>query len=78
MQRLAIRAAWTDVSAKLSAHLATLDAAQLEKPADTEFPIEGGNTAQGCLTFLVQHDTYHLGQIALLRRFVGLEARSYR
>jgi uncharacterized damage-inducible protein DinB len=73
-----MRSAWQAVSRELSEHLAGLDAAALEKPAPYEFPIEDGKTTLGCLTFLIQHDTYHLGQIALLRRLLGLEPMSYR
>jgi uncharacterized damage-inducible protein DinB len=29
------------------------------------------------VTFLVQHESYHLGQIALLRRYAGLPAMKY-
>jgi len=29
------------------------------------------------LTFLTQHDSYHVGQLALLRRYMGLSAMSY-
>jgi uncharacterized damage-inducible protein DinB len=29
------------------------------------------------LTFFVQHDSYHIGQFALLRKHVGLPAMQY-
>jgi uncharacterized damage-inducible protein DinB len=73
-----VRAAWKDVGALLSRHIADLEASDLEKPAAFAFPIEGGGTLLGCLAFLVQHDSYHLGQVALLRRYLGLEAMSYK
>jgi uncharacterized damage-inducible protein DinB len=31
----------------------------------------------GALTFLVQHDSYHIGQLALLRKHAGLPAMRY-
>jgi uncharacterized damage-inducible protein DinB len=74
----AIRDAWKDVSGTLSTRLAALTAADLEKPAEAAFPIEEGGTTLGCLTFLLQHDSYHLGQVALLRRALGFPAMSYR
>jgi len=43
----------------------------------TRFPV-ADPTRLGTLAFLAQHDTYHIGQLALLRRFVGLKAMSYR
>lgn len=73
----AIRAAWSDVSKALAEHLETLDDDALAAKAPFAFPIDGGDTVLGCLTFLTQHDTYHLGQLALLRRQLGLEAMSY-
>jgi len=30
------------------------------------------------LTFLVQHDSYHVGQMAFLRRQLGKSAMTYR
>ena len=29
------------------------------------------------LTFMVQHDSYHLGQLSLLRKLAGLPGMSY-
>ena len=31
----------------------------------------------GALTFLVQHDSYHLGQLTFLRKLAGLPAMRY-
>jgi uncharacterized damage-inducible protein DinB len=73
-----VREAWKEVGERLSRHLADLSPADLEKPAPHAFPIEGGESLLGCLSFLVQHDSYHLGQVALLRRYIGLEAMSYK
>jgi uncharacterized damage-inducible protein DinB len=73
-----VRAAWKEVGERLSMHLADLSDDDLEKPAPFAFPIEGGGSLLGCLAFLVQHDSYHLGQVAFLRRYLGLEAMSYR
>lgn len=73
-----IRAAWRDVSASLSSRVASMPGADLDKPAPYAFPIEGGESVLGCLTFLVQHDSYHLGQVAFLRRALGLPAMAYR
>jgi uncharacterized damage-inducible protein DinB len=73
-----VREAWKDVGARLTEHIGGLSATDLEEAPAFAFPIEGGNTLLGCLTFLVQHDSYHLGQVALLRRYLGLEAMSYK
>ena len=73
-----VREAWKDVGERLSRYVAELEDADLEKSAPFAFPIEGGGTTLGCLAFLVQHDSYHLGQVALLRRYLGFEAMSYK
>ena len=72
-----IRAAWTSVSSTLDAQLDTLSSDDLDAAVDAKFPgVE--RTRLGALTFLVQHDSYHIGQLALLRKPAGLPAMSYR
>jgi hypothetical protein len=44
---------------------------------DARFP-GVDRTRLGALTFLTQHDSYHIGQLALLRKHAGLAAMSYR
>jgi len=73
----ALRAAWVEVSRHLDRVLATIDRARLDAPCEQRFP-GGDGTLEGALAFLVQHDSYHLGQIAMLRRQHGLPAMSYR
>jgi uncharacterized damage-inducible protein DinB len=69
--------AWTTVSAHLSEVFAGLTAAELDARTTQPFPIPGG-TALDAVAFLAQHDSYHLGQVAFLRRQLGLSAMSYR
>jgi uncharacterized damage-inducible protein DinB len=38
---------------------------------------EAGSAVLGVLTFLAQHDSYHVGQLSLLRRQLGLPAMKY-
>ena len=72
-----LRTAWVDVSRHLDRTLAACDRARLDAPCEQRFPGSDG-TLEGALAFLVQHDSYHLGQLALLRRQHGLAAMSYR
>jgi uncharacterized damage-inducible protein DinB len=69
-------AAWTAASHALRESLGGLDAAALDGPPKARFPA-GGATMLGALTFLVQHDSYHVGQLSLLRKHAGLPAMSY-
>jgi uncharacterized damage-inducible protein DinB len=72
----AIRTAWTAVSAALGDRLAAITPAELDAPITTQMPLET-RTTLGMLTFLVQHDSYHVGQLSLLRKYSGLPAMSY-
>jgi uncharacterized damage-inducible protein DinB len=71
-----IRAAWSAVSATLDQALATASPASLDAPVTTEMPLEH-KTTLGMLVFLVQHDSYHIGQLSLLRKYAGMAAMSY-
>jgi hypothetical protein len=67
---------WSEVSERMLSALDVLDAEALAGPPPFQFPIEDP-TLLGGLTFLVQHDTYHIGQLALLRKHWRLGAMSY-
>ena len=71
-----VRAAWDAASEAIDARLAALTAAELDAPAPQRFPA-GGPTLLGALAFLAQHDSYHVGQLALLRKAAGLPAMRY-
>jgi uncharacterized damage-inducible protein DinB len=65
------------VSTAIDERLEALTAEELAAPSERGFPgVE--RTRLGVLTFLVQHDAYHIGQLALLRKAAGLPAMSYR
>ncbi|HEY7682130.1 MAG TPA: DinB family protein [Gemmatimonadales bacterium] len=66
---------WEAISAHVAVHVERLDTAQLARAARA-LPGSDG-TLLGNLAFLAQHESYHLGQIALLRRQLGLPAMSY-
>jgi uncharacterized damage-inducible protein DinB len=69
------RIAWTEVSHAIRDRLEVLTAADLDASFGSRFP--GQHTVLGVLTFLVQHDSYHVGQLALLRKYAGLPAMRY-
>lgn len=71
-----IQAAWTAASHALRDRLDAMTAAELDAAVTTRFPTANA-TVIGVLAFLVQHDSYHLGQLALLRKHAGLPAMSY-
>ena len=71
-----VRRAWLAVSAQVSETLGGLGAEEIEKPGAHRFPIPD-TTPLGMLTFLAQHDSYHLGQAAFIRRQLGKPAMTY-
>ena len=68
-------AAWTAASHAIRDRLATLTATELDASVTIRLPAE--QTVLGVLAFLVQHDSYHIGQLSLLRKYVGLPAMAY-
>lgn len=71
-----IRAAWKAISNHLQEVLENLTSEELAQPNAHRFPL-GDNTRIGLIGFLFQHDSYHLGQIAFLRRQLGKPPMSY-
>jgi uncharacterized damage-inducible protein DinB len=71
-----IRYAWLAVSGHLRAVLRGMTAGELAEPDSHRFPVSDG-TRLGMITFLVQHDSYHLGQIGFIRRQLGKTPMSY-
>jgi uncharacterized damage-inducible protein DinB len=71
-----IRGAWSAVSRHLGATLGGVTAADLERPHAHRFPIPD-HTALGLIAFLVQHDSYHVGQTAFVRCQLGKPAMTY-
>jgi uncharacterized damage-inducible protein DinB len=72
-----IQAAWTKAAHLLRDRLDALTPADLDAPSTAKFPLFNG-TLLGTLTFLVQHDSYHVGQLSLLRKFSGLPAMRFQ
>ncbi|HEU5304180.1 MAG TPA: DinB family protein [Gemmatimonadales bacterium] len=71
-----IRSAWLAISAHLQRVLGAMSPADLSRPNAHRFPLSDG-TGLGLIAFLVQHDCYHLGQVAFLRRQLGKPAMAY-
>jgi uncharacterized damage-inducible protein DinB len=71
-----VRRAWLAVSAQLSDVLGELDAEAIDKPGAHRFPVPD-TTPLGMLAFLAQHDSYHVGQAAFIRRQLGKPAMTY-
>ena len=66
-----IQEASREVNARLFAKLAALTDADVSKPA-TRSPIPAVRTVGDQIAFLAMHDTYHVGQLAYVRKALGL------
>src|SRR5262245_28970882 len=71
-----ITAAWDAVSAHLLKVLEGLTEDDLKREATRRLPGSDG-TVGSVLPFMAQHDSYHIGQMAILRRQLGLGAMKY-
>jgi uncharacterized damage-inducible protein DinB len=71
-----IHRAWTTASHALRDKLAAMTAAELDARIESPFPMENP-TPLSLLAFFVQHDSHHIGQLALLRKHAGLPAMKY-
>lgn len=67
---------WEDISPKISSKLQSLRHGDLQLKSDKSFPIKD-NTKLGGISFLIGHESYHIGQIGLLRKYYGLDAVKY-
>lgn len=73
----AIRAGWDDVSPRVAERLGSMTSVDLAAQSSQRFP-GVAPTVLGGIAFLVKHESYHIGQLAYLRKYVGLPAMSYR
>jgi uncharacterized damage-inducible protein DinB len=67
---------WSEIGGILLETLENINELKLQEKVRFKFPIED-DTKFGTLTFMVQHETYHIGQIGILRRAHGLPPMKY-
>jgi len=72
-----IRSEWDGISERLETRLVWLTEDDLAAPSPQKFP-GVPPTVMGGIAFLMEHESYHIGQLSLLRKFHGLPAMSYR
>ena len=66
----ALREAWHDVAEKMSTGFANADPETLSIPAKQGAPTLDGSVA-GTIGFLCLHETYHVGQLGYLHKWLG-------
>jgi hypothetical protein len=65
-----VRNAWQEVTGKLFTSLANPNAELLSQPAPKGPPSFDGKVS-GLVAFLAFHETYHVGQVSYLRKWLG-------
>jgi uncharacterized damage-inducible protein DinB len=70
-----VLAEWEKLDSVFMKKLNTLSPKQLEVKLNMDFP--GGKTVQNMISFLSEHEAYHVGQLGMLRKFHGLPATQY-
>jgi len=70
-------AAWKALTGDMRVRFGTMTGEDLVAPSGERTPMDD-RSLLGVLSFLMQHESYHVGQLALLRKQVGLSAMSYR
>lgn len=66
-----ILAAWNEVTAGLMARFEALTDAELRAPSPQPLPTPD-RSMRGAIAFLAHHEAYHLGQMAYVRKCLGL------
>lgn len=71
-----LRSAWRKVSDVLSERFPALTAEALRRESPQMFPI-GDRSVRGGIAFLLTHEAFHIGQLAYVRKYLGLGPMSY-
>ncbi|HEX7961313.1 MAG TPA: DinB family protein [Terriglobales bacterium] len=66
-----IRAAWTEVAKELANAFSKVSETTLAQPTPENNAPTLDGTVSGLIAFFALHETYHVGQIGYLRKFLG-------
>lgn len=67
---------WRALAPTISACLDDLTTTELNAPSPQRLPVDDLSIGGG-IGFLLQHESYHVGQLALIRKFLGYPAMKY-
>jgi uncharacterized damage-inducible protein DinB len=70
-----IKKYWNRLTTGFVDGVSGLSSAQLE--SETPIRVPTGNTLSDLLSFIASHESYHIGQMSIIRKYLGLEAMSY-
>ncbi|HWB26004.1 MAG TPA: DinB family protein [Chitinophagaceae bacterium] len=71
-----LKTCWDEISPIFTGAISNLSAEQLAMPLP--FRVPTGDTFFDALNFMGSHEAYHIGQMSIIRRHLGLDAMSYQ
>jgi uncharacterized damage-inducible protein DinB len=71
-----IKKSWNDLAAAFVEKISGLGSEQLT--SGIPFPVPTGKTFLDLLSFIASHESYHIGQMSIIRKYLGLDAMSYK
>jgi hypothetical protein len=71
-----IKKSWNDLAPIFMEKLSGLTDEKLA--AETLFAVPTGKTILDFLSFISSHESYHIGQMSIIRKYLGKDAMSYR
>jgi uncharacterized damage-inducible protein DinB len=72
-----LRSVWEELSRELLVTLPLMSPSGLDRESSDRMPVKD-HSVLGTLTFLLQHESYHLGQMAMLKKELTGSAMRYR
>lgn len=71
-----IQSRWNEISPLIGKGLASMSSGALAGDSPVKVPVSD-TTLGGYLGFLMHHEAYHLGQLGILRKYLGRDAMAY-
>ena len=72
----AILSSWSKISALLKKRFSTVTEDALMQDSPQPFPVEDKSLLGG-IAFLLEHESFHIGQLALIRKYLGYDPMGY-
>jgi uncharacterized damage-inducible protein DinB len=71
-----IKTSWNDLAPVFIEKISGLTNDELD--AESKFMVPTGKTVLDFLSFIASHESYHIGQLSIIRKYLGKDAMSYR
>jgi hypothetical protein len=71
-----IKKSWNEFAAGFAEKISELSNEQLG--TETPVTVPTGKTLSDLLAFIASHESYHIGQMSIIRKYLGLPAMSYK